>query len=56
MRELYSAKNPKALKNRIKKSSAYKGYAFTIDFLNTHVNSSVFIQHIPSFQTTNEQN
>ena len=54
MRELYSAKNPKALKNRIKKSSAYKGYAFTIDFLNTHVNSSVFIQHIPSFKTTNE--
>ena len=56
MRELYLAKNPKALKNRIKKSSEYKGYAFTIDFLNTHVNSSVFIQHIPSFQTTNEQN
>ena len=56
MRELYSAKNPKALKNRIKKSSAYKGHAFTINFRNTHVNSSVFIQHIPSFQTTDEQN
>tara|TARA_B100000575_G_scaffold291056_1_gene296046 strand:+ start:3597 stop:5381 length:1785 start_codon:yes stop_codon:yes gene_type:complete len=56
MRELYSAKNPKALKNRIKKSSPYKGHAFTIDFHNTHVNSSVFIQHIPSYKTTNEQN
>ena len=45
-----------ALKNRIKKSQPYKGHAFTIDFRNSHVNSSVFIEHVPSFQTTNQKN
>ena len=52
MRELYSAKNPTALKNRIKKSSPYRGHAFTIDFRNSHVNSSVFIEHVPSLRST----
>jgi ABC-type branched-subunit amino acid transport system substrate-binding protein len=56
MRELYSVKNPKALKNRIKTSPVYDGHAFTIDFRNTHINSSVFIQHIPSLSTQNEDN
>ena len=56
MRELYAVKNHKALKNRIKTSSPYKGHAFTIDFRNTHINSSVFIQHIPSLSTQDEDN
>jgi ABC-type branched-subunit amino acid transport system substrate-binding protein len=56
MRELYAVKNAKALKNRIKTSSPYKGHAFTIDFRNTHINSSVFIQHFPSLSTQNEDN
>ena len=56
MRELYSVKNPKALKNRIKTSPVYDGHSFTIDFRNTHINSSVFIQHIPSLSTQNEDN
>ena len=56
MRELSSVKNPKALKNRIKTSPVYDGHAFTIDFRNTHINSSVFIQHIPSLSTQNEDN
>ncbi len=52
MRELYSAKNPTALKNRVKKSTPYRGHAFTIDFRNSHVNSSVFIEHVPSLRST----
>lgn len=48
IQNLYKVKNPSLLVDYVKKRPPYRGFAFEIDFYNSHINKRSFVRTIPA--------